>query len=154
MLGRWHRPGTKHSRFPGEALSTGANRKVGQAISGRRPQGRQPDATLLQAFAEYFTQVQLTNLVLTAMECLTDSKAKVSLAAAQLMSAVMKERGRDMIKVAWGYGGSSDQHTRLGSPLALSLASQRVLGSPSPLEALIHSLLKCRLGGRLGSSVS
>ncbi|XP_077615151.1 maestro heat-like repeat-containing protein family member 1 [Crocuta crocuta] len=52
-----------------------------------------------KAFAEYFTEVQLTNLVLTTMEGLTDSRAKVSLAAAQLMSAVMKERGRDMIKI-------------------------------------------------------
>ncbi|CAK7299296.1 Maestro heat-like repeat-containing protein family member 1 [Vulpes lagopus] len=52
-----------------------------------------------EAFAEYFTKMQLTTLVLTAMEGLTDSRAKVSLAAAQLMSAVMKERGRDMIKI-------------------------------------------------------
>ncbi|XP_070263663.1 maestro heat-like repeat-containing protein family member 1 isoform X2 [Myotis yumanensis] len=51
------------------------------------------------AFAEYFTQSQLTNLVLTAMEELTGSRAKVSLAAAQLMSAVMKKRGSDLIKV-------------------------------------------------------
>jgi hypothetical protein len=56
---------------------------------------------LWQAFAEYFTQIQLTNLVLMAMEGLTDSKAKVSLAAAQLMNAVMKERGKDVIKVVW-----------------------------------------------------
>ncbi|XP_047596026.1 maestro heat-like repeat-containing protein family member 1 isoform X4 [Lutra lutra] len=54
---------------------------------------------IAKAFAEYFTQMQLTTLVLTAMEGLTDGKAKVSLAAAQLMSAVMKERGRDMIKI-------------------------------------------------------
>ncbi|KAM5252294.1 maestro heat-like repeat-containing protein family member 1 [Hipposideros larvatus] len=54
---------------------------------------------IAKAFAEYFTQIQLTNLVLTAMEGLTDSRAKVSLAAAQLMSAVMEERGRDMIKI-------------------------------------------------------
>lgn len=60
----------------------------------------------MQAFAEYFTQIQLTNLVLTAMEGLTDSRAKVSLAAAQLMSAVMEERGRDMIKVVWHCGES------------------------------------------------
>ena len=74
----------------------------------------------LQAFAEYFTEMQLTHLVLTAMEGLTDSKATVSLAAAQLMSAVMKERGRDMIKVVWCCGGSSVMHTRsLGSLLAL-----------------------------------
>ncbi|XP_053081670.1 maestro heat-like repeat-containing protein family member 1 isoform X5 [Acinonyx jubatus] len=54
---------------------------------------------IAKAFAEYFTETQLTHLVLTAMEGLTDSKATVSLAAAQLMSAVMKERGRDMIKI-------------------------------------------------------
>ncbi|XP_057560132.1 maestro heat-like repeat-containing protein family member 1 [Hippopotamus amphibius kiboko] len=54
---------------------------------------------IAKAFAEYFTQMQLTTLVLTAMEGLTDSRAKVSLAAAQLMSAVMKERGRDMTKI-------------------------------------------------------
>lgn len=66
----------------------------------RLPSCIQPHPTLLQAFAEYFTQIQLTTLVLTAMEGLTDSRARVSLAAAQLMSGVMKERGRDMIKVA------------------------------------------------------
>ncbi|XP_069849033.1 maestro heat-like repeat-containing protein family member 1 [Dipodomys merriami] len=54
---------------------------------------------IAKAFAEYFTQIQVTNLVLTAMESLTDSKVKMSLAAAQLMSAVMKERGRDVIKI-------------------------------------------------------
>ncbi|XP_039725071.1 maestro heat-like repeat-containing protein family member 1 isoform X3 [Pteropus medius] len=54
---------------------------------------------IAKAFAEYFTKIQLTTLVLTAMEGLTDSRAKVSLAAAQLMSGVMKERGRDMIKI-------------------------------------------------------
>ncbi|XP_058138569.1 maestro heat-like repeat-containing protein family member 1 isoform X1 [Dasypus novemcinctus] len=54
---------------------------------------------IAKAFAEYFTEIQATTLVLTAMEGLTDSRAKVSLAAAQLMSAVMKERGKDMIKV-------------------------------------------------------
>ncbi|XP_036107450.1 maestro heat-like repeat-containing protein family member 1 [Molossus molossus] len=54
---------------------------------------------IAKAFAEYFNETQLTNLVLTAMEELTGSRAKVSLAAAQLMSAVMKERGTDMIKV-------------------------------------------------------
>ncbi|XP_023615725.1 maestro heat-like repeat-containing protein family member 1 [Myotis lucifugus] len=54
---------------------------------------------IAEAFAEYFTQSQLTNLVLTAMEELTGSRAKVSLAAAQLMSAVMKKRGSDLIKV-------------------------------------------------------
>ncbi|XP_071465405.1 maestro heat-like repeat-containing protein family member 1 [Marmota flaviventris] len=54
---------------------------------------------IAKAFAEYFTQIQLTNLVLTAVNDLTDSESKVSLAAAQLMSAVMKERGRDMLKI-------------------------------------------------------
>ncbi|XP_037702578.1 maestro heat-like repeat-containing protein family member 1 [Choloepus didactylus] len=54
---------------------------------------------IAKAFAEYFTQIQVSTLVLMAMEGLTDSRAKVSLAAAQLMSAVMKERGRDMIKI-------------------------------------------------------
>ncbi|XP_045382937.1 maestro heat-like repeat-containing protein family member 7 [Lemur catta] len=52
-----------------------------------------------EAFAEYFTQMQLTNMVLKALEGLTDSKAKLSLASAQLMSAVMKERGGDVLKV-------------------------------------------------------
>ncbi|XP_045423881.1 maestro heat-like repeat-containing protein family member 1 [Lemur catta] len=52
-----------------------------------------------QAFAEYFTRSQLRDLVLEAIEGLTDSKAKLSLAAAQLMKAVMEERGRDMTKV-------------------------------------------------------
>ncbi|XP_031300196.2 maestro heat-like repeat-containing protein family member 1 isoform X4 [Camelus dromedarius] len=54
---------------------------------------------IAEAFAEYFTQMQVTNLVLTAMEGLTNSKAKESLAAAQLMSGVLKERGRDMMKI-------------------------------------------------------
>ncbi|KAM4819815.1 maestro heat-like repeat-containing protein family member 1 [Thomomys bottae] len=54
---------------------------------------------IAKAFAEHFTQIQVTNLVLTAMEGLTDSKLKTSLAAAQLMNAVMKERGRDVIKI-------------------------------------------------------
>nr|KAF6495895.1 hypothetical protein HJG63_010212 [Rousettus aegyptiacus] len=54
---------------------------------------------IAKAFAEYFTQMQLTTLVLTAMEGLTDSRAKLSLAAAQLISGVMQERGRDMIKI-------------------------------------------------------
>ncbi|XP_045423878.1 maestro heat-like repeat-containing protein family member 7 [Lemur catta] len=53
----------------------------------------------LEAFAEYFTRSQLRDLVLEAIEGLTDSKAKLSLAAAQLMKAVMEERGRDMTKV-------------------------------------------------------
>lgn len=116
--------------FPREALSTHPNQegwyRLSQAGGSRC---RQPDATLLQAFAEYFTQMQLTTLVLTAMEGLTDSRAKVSLAAAQLMSAVMKERGRDMIKVGWCCGGSSALHTwSLGSLLALFLTIFKSLG--------------------------
>ncbi|XP_074181326.1 maestro heat-like repeat-containing protein family member 1 isoform X1 [Rhinolophus sinicus] len=54
---------------------------------------------IAKASAEYCTQIQLTTLVLTAMEGLTDSRAKASLAAAQLMGAVMEERGREMIKI-------------------------------------------------------
>ncbi|KAF7471056.1 hypothetical protein GHT09_017709 [Marmota monax] len=54
--------------------------------------------SLFQAFAEYFTQIQLTNLVLTAVNDLTDSESKVSLAAAQLMSAVMKERIEEIVE--------------------------------------------------------
>ncbi|XP_075866479.1 maestro heat-like repeat-containing protein family member 7 [Microcebus murinus] len=52
-----------------------------------------------KVFAEYFTEIQLCDLVLEAIEGLTDDKAKLSLAAAQLMNAVIEERGRDMIKV-------------------------------------------------------
>ncbi|XP_012587774.1 PREDICTED: maestro heat-like repeat-containing protein family member 1 [Condylura cristata] len=54
---------------------------------------------IAKAFAEYFTKAQVTNLVLTALEGLTDSRAKVSLAVAQLMSAVLKERGKDVMKI-------------------------------------------------------
>ncbi|XP_037370454.2 maestro heat-like repeat-containing protein family member 7 [Talpa occidentalis] len=54
---------------------------------------------IAKAFAEYFTKIQVTTLVLTAIEGLTDSRAKVSLALAQLMSAVLKERGKDVIKI-------------------------------------------------------
>lgn len=83
---------------------------MAQAVLGRgSPASRliaPCDPTLLQAFAEYFTQRQLTNLVLTAMEELTGSRAKVSLAAAQLMSAVMKKRGSDLIKVVWCWVGA------------------------------------------------
>ncbi|XP_023369834.1 maestro heat-like repeat-containing protein family member 1 [Otolemur garnettii] len=52
-----------------------------------------------EAFAGYFTQLHLTNMVLKVMDDLTESKPRLSLAAAQLMSAVMKKRGKDMIKV-------------------------------------------------------
>lgn len=78
--------------------------------------------SLLQAFAEHFTEIQLTNLVLMALDDLTDSKYKVSLAAAQLMSAVMKERGRDMLKVVWGCGRVLKTGT-LASFLTLILTS-------------------------------
>lgn len=84
---------------------------MAQAVSDKGSPGSRliapSDPTLLQAFAEYFTQTQLTNLVLTAMEELTGSRAKVSLAAAQLMSGVMKKRGSDLIKVVWCWVGSS-----------------------------------------------
>ncbi|XP_053423323.1 maestro heat-like repeat-containing protein family member 7 [Nycticebus coucang] len=52
-----------------------------------------------RAFGGCLTQSQLYDLVLEAMEGLSNSKAKLSLAAAQLMSAVIKERGRNLIKV-------------------------------------------------------
>lgn len=78
--------------------------------------------SLLQAFAGHFTQIQLTSRVLMAMNDLTDSKSKVSLAAAQLMSAVVKERGRDMLKVVWGYGRLLKTGT-LASFLTLLLTS-------------------------------
>ncbi|XP_066227084.1 maestro heat-like repeat-containing protein family member 7 [Saccopteryx leptura] len=54
---------------------------------------------IAKAFAEFFTQTQLTNLVLMAEEDLTDSRAEVSVASAQLMSALMEERGTDIIEV-------------------------------------------------------
>ncbi|KAM8804054.1 LOW QUALITY PROTEIN: maestro heat-like repeat family member 5 [Rhynchonycteris naso] len=54
---------------------------------------------IAKVFAEFFTQTQLTNLVLMAEEDLTDSRAPVSLASAQLMSAVTKERGTDIIEL-------------------------------------------------------
>lgn len=92
----------------------------------------QPDPRLLQAFAEYFTQMQLTTLVLTAMEGLTDSRAKLSLAAAQLISGVMQERGRDMIKVVWCCGDSPAPRVRaLGVPLALPTSRRAVAKSLS-----------------------
>ncbi|XP_059041050.1 maestro heat-like repeat-containing protein family member 1 [Mustela lutreola] len=80
---------------------------------------------IAKAFAEYFTQVQLTTLVLTAMEGLTDSRVKVSLATAQLMSAVMKERGRDMIKIEEIVEGILD---RLNSQLEPSTKEEVVRG--------------------------
>ncbi|XP_066114722.1 maestro heat-like repeat-containing protein family member 1 [Saccopteryx bilineata] len=54
---------------------------------------------IAKVFAEFFTQTQLTNLVLMAEEDLTDSRAEVSVASAQLMSALMEERGTDIIEV-------------------------------------------------------
>ncbi|XP_066227076.1 maestro heat-like repeat-containing protein family member 7 [Saccopteryx leptura] len=54
---------------------------------------------IAKAFAEFFTQTQLTNLVLMAEKDLTDSRAEVSVASAQLMSALMEERGTDIIEV-------------------------------------------------------
>ncbi|XP_072510144.1 maestro heat-like repeat-containing protein family member 1 isoform X2 [Notamacropus eugenii] len=56
-------------------------------------------AEIAKAFAEYFTPKQLTNLVLTAMEGLIDSRAKISLASGQLMSSIMEERGKDVLKI-------------------------------------------------------
>ncbi|XP_068950276.1 maestro heat-like repeat-containing protein family member 1 [Petaurus breviceps papuanus] len=56
-------------------------------------------AEIAKAFAEYFTPKQLTNLVLTAMEGLIDGRAKVSLASGQLMSSIMEERGKDLLKI-------------------------------------------------------
>ncbi|KAM8802744.1 maestro heat-like repeat family member 5 [Rhynchonycteris naso] len=54
---------------------------------------------IAKAFAEFFTQTQLTNLVLMAEEDLTDSRAQASLASAQFMSALIEERGTDIIEV-------------------------------------------------------
>lgn len=87
----------------------------------------------MQAFAEYFNETQLTNLVLTAMEELTGSRAKVSLAAAQLMSAVMKERGTDMIKVVWCCGGSSAPSVRSPGSSPGSVTNQPQGPGPVPL---------------------
>ncbi|XP_036614611.1 maestro heat-like repeat-containing protein family member 7 isoform X2 [Trichosurus vulpecula] len=56
-------------------------------------------AEIAKAFAEYFTPKQLTSLVLTAMEGLMDSRAKISLASGQLMSSIMEERGKDVLKI-------------------------------------------------------
>lgn len=114
--------------FPREALPLPTLTRKSRTSYLRLPSCIQSDPTLLQAFAEYFTKIQLTTLVLTAMEGLTDSRAKVSLAAAQLMSGVMKERGRDMIKVVWCCGDSPALRVRaLGSPLAFLLTSRRAL---------------------------
>ncbi|XP_053514739.1 maestro heat-like repeat family member 5 [Artibeus jamaicensis] len=52
-----------------------------------------------KAFAQFFTQPQLTSLVLTAVEELSSSRTQLSLASAQLMSAVIQERGKDLGKV-------------------------------------------------------
>ncbi|XP_031795219.1 maestro heat-like repeat-containing protein family member 1 isoform X4 [Sarcophilus harrisii] len=54
---------------------------------------------IAKAFAEYFTPKQVTNLVMTAMEGLIDSRAKISLASGQLMNSAMEERGKDVLKV-------------------------------------------------------
>ncbi|XP_074125398.1 maestro heat-like repeat-containing protein family member 1 isoform X2 [Sminthopsis crassicaudata] len=54
---------------------------------------------IAKAFAEYFTPKQVTNLVMTAMEGLIDSRAKISLASGQLMNSTMEERGKDVLKV-------------------------------------------------------
>ncbi|XP_054999562.1 maestro heat-like repeat-containing protein family member 1 [Sorex araneus] len=60
--------------------------------------GRNSAANIAKAFAEFFTKTQLTNLVLDALKSVTDSMATVSLPAAQLMSAIMKERGGDVLQ--------------------------------------------------------
>ncbi|XP_054988108.1 maestro heat-like repeat family member 5 [Sorex araneus] len=60
--------------------------------------GRNSTYNIAKAFAEFFTQIQLTNLVLEALKSVTDSMATVSLPAAQLMSAIMKERGGDVLQ--------------------------------------------------------
>ncbi|XP_036901826.1 maestro heat-like repeat-containing protein family member 7 [Sturnira hondurensis] len=52
-----------------------------------------------KAFAQFFTQPQLTNLVLTAVKELSSSRTQSSLASAQLMSAVIQEQGKDLGKV-------------------------------------------------------
>ncbi|KAM5332409.1 maestro heat-like repeat-containing protein family member 1 [Glossophaga mutica] len=52
-----------------------------------------------KAFAHFFNKPQLTNLVLTTVEELSSSRAQLSLASAQLMSAVIQERGTDLEKV-------------------------------------------------------
>ncbi|KYO23887.1 maestro heat-like repeat-containing protein family member 1 isoform D [Alligator mississippiensis] len=54
---------------------------------------------IAKAFAEYFTPRQLTNLVLTALDGLTDPREKISRAAGELLSAILDERGADLEKV-------------------------------------------------------
>nr|XP_006131351.2 maestro heat-like repeat family member 5 [Pelodiscus sinensis] len=54
---------------------------------------------IAKAFAEYFTPLQLTNLVLTALDGLTDPRGKISRAAGELLSAILEERGADLEKV-------------------------------------------------------
>ncbi|XP_074050766.1 maestro heat-like repeat-containing protein family member 1 isoform X2 [Macrotis lagotis] len=54
---------------------------------------------IAKAFAEYFTPKQLTSLVMLSMEGLVDSRANISLASGKLMNFVMKERGKDILKV-------------------------------------------------------
>ncbi|XP_074844500.1 maestro heat-like repeat family member 5 [Carettochelys insculpta] len=54
---------------------------------------------IAKAFAEYFTPLQLTNLVLTALDGLTDPREKISRAAGELLSAILEERGADLEKV-------------------------------------------------------
>ncbi|XP_056655076.1 maestro heat-like repeat-containing protein family member 1 isoform X3 [Monodelphis domestica] len=54
---------------------------------------------IAKAFAEYFNPKELSSLVLAAMEGLTDNRAKISLASGKLVSALLEERGKDMLKV-------------------------------------------------------
>lgn len=81
------------------------------------------------------------------MEELTGSRAKVSLAAAQLMSAVMKKRGTDLIKVVWCWVGAlPGMSGALALVLVLLPTSQMALAKSLSLAGfLIPSLLKCRL---------
>uniref|UniRef100_K7GEV4 Maestro heat like repeat family member 1 n=1 Tax=Pelodiscus sinensis TaxID=13735 RepID=K7GEV4_PELSI len=51
---------------------------------------------IAKAFAEYFTPLQLTNLVLTALDGLTDPRGKISRAAGELLSAILEERGESL----------------------------------------------------------
>ncbi|XP_054999563.1 maestro heat-like repeat-containing protein family member 1 [Sorex araneus] len=69
-----------------------------QISSGRGSQKYQPISPLFQAFAEFFSETQLTNLVLDALKSVMESEATVSLTVTQLMSAIMKERGGDMLQ--------------------------------------------------------
>ncbi|VCX10603.1 unnamed protein product [Gulo gulo] len=101
---------------------------------------------IAKAFAEYFTQMQLTTLVLMAMEGLTDGKAKVSLAAAQLMSAVMKERGRDMIKIEEIVEGILE---RLNSQLEPSTKEEVVRGMCLLARNNTHSVVPLLLNKSL-----